>query len=600
MNNLHLRAKIIITKVSISALIILNGLLLWNVMSTAYVLLLGYHASDATIFWTIGQNILNGLVPYVDIFENKPPIIFFLSAASIALFSSPLLGNMLGASIMVAMPACIVFAVYVLSRNEGNESRIVSLFAAFTFSLLLALYSFKTAGGWQTEFFASLFGTIYVVSVAIPQGNTFSRMRLFFAVLGMTLAVGTKEPFLLPLLGSALLFSTSPRDIYERIILPMIFTTVVGVFMLIVSGLFSAYIHNYLFTMLGMHILRFQPPWVGGLQFEKAALQLSSFSIFWSLSIAAMIVAPFVSKHRTLRKDVFVLGSIYSFFAWSMARLAAGIFPLGWAGFIAVIGVVVAVTVVFRGVVISRWNEGLVSGIAWGFSLYLAMAAIGISGDYQGHHFAFAVPFYVALGITALTRVVYQSPIVYRALILAILTVAAVHIVVTFNGSDLLVAYHTQANADEKARTVAQEIDDLLDACHYSTYAFLGQNEVQYYAYTKHPPDNFFIFSAYEHLTRYHPYVLSRSLEKLSNTPILIIPGENYDPKGSFESEDTYVQYFVRGIAYAFTNEIPACAEGKLPNGYVAVFRRKGTEGWFPVSLKNVDGNWRIQIKNSK
>ncbi len=587
-------------KVCVVALVILNGILLWDVLNVAYLLLLGYHAPDATLYWTIGQNILNGLVPYVDIFENKPPVIFFLSAASFLLFSSPLLGNILGASSMILMPACIVLAAFNVTKNERIKSKSISLFAALIFSLLLALYSFETAGGWQTEFFASFFGVMYVISVAIPQGAKFSWMRLFFASLGMTLAVGTKEPFILPLIASALLFSTSLRDMYVRIIFPIAIASVVGVITLLISGLYEPYIHTYLPTMLGMHILRFQPPWVGGLQFEKAAIQLSSFSIFWLVSIVAMIAAPCIVRLTYLRSNPYLLGCLCSLLMWSMGRVAAGIFPFGLPGALIIVGGVVLYSFLMRSSLFSGWKEGLMPGLAWGASLYLAMSAVGISGDYQGHHFAFAVPFYAALGIASLTQPVTRSVMMYRSLLLAILTVASLHTALTFNRSDHFDAYQEQAQADEKAKKLAEDIDALLDACHYSSYAFLGQNTLQYYPYTKHSPDNFFIFSAYEHLTRYHPYVLSRSLEKLSNTPILIVPGESYNPKGSLESEEKFIQYFVLGIYHSFTNEIPACAEGKIPNGYTAFFRRKGQEGWFPVSLKNENGNWRIQRRNSR
>ena len=55
----------------------------------------GAHTSDTQLFWTIGRAILNGFTPYIHIYENKPPGIFLLSAASLRLFDDGTLGFLL-------------------------------------------------------------------------------------------------------------------------------------------------------------------------------------------------------------------------------------------------------------------------------------------------------------------------------------------------------------------------------------------------------------------------------------------------------------------------------------------------------------------------
>src|SRR3989344_8992683 len=55
----------------------------------------GPYTGDSTIYWAVGRGILNGLTPYTDLFETKPPGIFLLSAMSIALTGGPMLGTVI-------------------------------------------------------------------------------------------------------------------------------------------------------------------------------------------------------------------------------------------------------------------------------------------------------------------------------------------------------------------------------------------------------------------------------------------------------------------------------------------------------------------------
>ena len=43
------------------------------------------YSVDDPLYWAVGRGILNGLKPYIDLFENKPPGIFWLSALSMKL-----------------------------------------------------------------------------------------------------------------------------------------------------------------------------------------------------------------------------------------------------------------------------------------------------------------------------------------------------------------------------------------------------------------------------------------------------------------------------------------------------------------------------------
>jgi hypothetical protein len=66
---------------------------------------------DTHIYLTVGRGLLNGLKPYVDLFETKPPGIFFLSAFSLLVSGGLLICNILQAIVLV-VTAFITRAIF--------------------------------------------------------------------------------------------------------------------------------------------------------------------------------------------------------------------------------------------------------------------------------------------------------------------------------------------------------------------------------------------------------------------------------------------------------------------------------------------------------
>ena len=102
---------------------------------------------DASIFIAIGRAMLHGYVPYIDMFENKPPGIFFIMAASIYLTDSYVLATALDLLILFIFPA--LFALFAW-RNSNNHSdlsyRIFITAVGALFGTLLAVHSLNLAG----------------------------------------------------------------------------------------------------------------------------------------------------------------------------------------------------------------------------------------------------------------------------------------------------------------------------------------------------------------------------------------------------------------------------------------------------------------------
>src|SRR2546422_741744 len=62
---------------------------IWELIRRVQLELLGAVQPDAYLYFTVGRGILNGLLPYKDLFETKPPGMFLLSALSLWITNGP-------------------------------------------------------------------------------------------------------------------------------------------------------------------------------------------------------------------------------------------------------------------------------------------------------------------------------------------------------------------------------------------------------------------------------------------------------------------------------------------------------------------------------
>src|SRR4051794_25671538 len=78
----------------------------------------GYFVDEGS-FCTIAQGILGGRLPYRDLFNEKPPLEYFWTAAVMAFSGPTLIGARIASSIVMALTvACIVLGPL---RRRGNE-----------------------------------------------------------------------------------------------------------------------------------------------------------------------------------------------------------------------------------------------------------------------------------------------------------------------------------------------------------------------------------------------------------------------------------------------------------------------------------------------
>jgi len=149
--------------ITISALIFLIG---FSVISTIpnHPAFWPYPSTDSGVFLYLGSQILQGKIPYVDVWDNKPPLIYFINALGL-LFGGGHIGVWVieVAARSVAGGLCFV----VLRRVFGQVTAFVT-----TFSVIATLVLMTYGGNHPSHYAVPLqFGALLLFSISLQRKN---------------------------------------------------------------------------------------------------------------------------------------------------------------------------------------------------------------------------------------------------------------------------------------------------------------------------------------------------------------------------------------------------------------------------------------------
>ncbi|MDA0376294.1 MAG: hypothetical protein O3A80_03225 [bacterium] len=202
---------------------------------------------DAQIFQTVGRGMLNGLQPYADLFETKPPGIFLLHALSLKLFGSQFLVKLLQAIVLLGIPVLVLIPVLSLVEDRPAAQRKIISLTTILFGLLLSLYTANQAGLGLPESYGAFFAMMALAIIASGK-----RLKGIFALaLLMLFSVGFKEPFLLIILAGVILLQ---KDLLTSFIYPFFVAAALGLIALLMFGLAVPFFQVYLPHMFGFHV----------------------------------------------------------------------------------------------------------------------------------------------------------------------------------------------------------------------------------------------------------------------------------------------------------------------------------------------------------
>ncbi len=438
---------------------------------------LGPYNVDTPLYWTVGRGMLNGLVPYRDLYETKPPGIFMLSAFSYLLTKGFGLTHITQILSLVFVALSPLAFVRPLLRGSAQVLRSMPVFfALWALVLLIVAYVADRGDSVQVEPHGLVGVVLYLILLGKP-----GRWAFFGRALGAAIGIGMKEPFFLLIPAVYMVITPSARRKWQDLFGPLLVAAAAGTVVLLVFGWFSAYTAIYLKSMLGAHVQLTGSPVVRA---------TTAFNMTWddlhaySGPLPAMLV--------------YCMG-LYLFL------------PEGPAG----------ATVVES---VSKRFQALTLG------LLLAGLAVGMGGLFYAHHYIFAVPLFLATIFALMQRL--PGSVSLRAGFVA-LTFATVFILWTppkvFRARAASIA-----TKDAAARKAAVVIDDVLDRLHVNRYLFLGPSGYVPFPYTRHSPLGPLFFQEGMWFEGHYPWLVEQFRQRLSETQVIVVHGRSTGP---FEPE---------------------------------------------------------------
>ncbi len=474
---------------------------------------------DCHLYWAVGRGITNGLIPYRDLFETKPPGVFLFAAASYALTG----GKTLGAAAVTAAAAVVGFgpAAWAWYRRRDLAALPRAFFAVMGLVLgtLLVLYAGERVGWeFQTEGLGAGAGVLAVLATAGTEGRT----RWIGTGALLFLASFLKEPLLFSTGAALLLVTPAPRAALRTVILPGLLAAALWLLALIATRTLEPYVSTYLPELLSHRIAGTEPVWARALsvpRFLQTARDIAAFSapLLWALAIL-------LTAHLALRLRA---AASWGKRTWIIATALAAL-----------------------------------SGTT--FAVHLGGGAL------FNHHFVAALPLYVALFCGATLVVPVRGAwgwILAPATLLLLLSL--------WDRQPITVAERVRANRAETATAeeAARATDAVLDRCGTGRYLFAGPNGAHPFGYTRHSPLGPLFYQYGYYLDDSRPAFQAAFLRAVDEANVAVI----WSPAPEYGALADEVR---RRLAAHFSTEAWPCAgDARMPEPYLLLFRKKGPSG---------------------
>lgn len=394
------------------------------------------YGGDAMLFAAMGRAIVNGLTPYVDLFENKPPGIFLLAALSLRFFNTLILGRVLQIIAIFLVPLVAVFAdigsyKHAIRKSDQWMDRLIVLL----FGIVLATLTSRWAGSFYPESFGILFSLFYIAWFVTARTDGWAALLLGGVFIAG--AAGFKEVFLFSLLAIALVLSKTRREFFMRFCLPLGIATAAGAFVLLILGYLVPYITVYV-----PYLLRWHDDIVILLNPEADPLWLRGFPLqsFWKNAASVSVVFPLLLV-----------------FLWSVILVQAS----------------------------SLWKtrKAILAPCVLLGATYSAVLAGQMAGG-KSHHFAVLLPFFLAILLRAMLTGAWSRIMWIRWGVILSLGAIVLPQRMAFSMNDfaeesrnLLIAEH-----------IAEQVDFVLDNCNVDRYLRLIVSDIPELLFVRHSP----------------------------------------------------------------------------------------------------------------
>ncbi len=309
---------------------------------------------DSPLYYTVGHALAEGLSPYEDMYENKPPMIFILSALSYKLFGNYRLVNITGflmLFVILVVPVAYCIIKCVKNKTELSKSVYLCLFTLAS-SIAIVFFTEQFSSEAQVELLGSGFGvlSIFLASLINEEKARFYSPLIIFSGICFGITTMLKEPFALVCGMGLLLFTRNLKQLLYRVVLPVAYAVVTALIILLLGNCFVPYFTIYLKHMFSAHINLYGSPFVRMLRIDK--IFVFSICFAFVLPIIYIVSMFFTGLYgvKTHYSDNVVVDKIFKYIG--------GLKPI--------------------------------------LFLFVTSFAVGLGGQYYNHHFVFATPFFVS------------------------------------------------------------------------------------------------------------------------------------------------------------------------------------------------------------
>ena len=453
---------------------------------------------DTTMYYAVGKGMSHGLKPYADLFENKPPMIFFMASISYSLTGDYYLCNVLSFVLLTLTTlAPTVCTIILLVKNKEKNVVTYALFTLATLfvGFLLGGYLQLRSGEVQVELFGAFFVLAYLLtakSIKVEKTKLYSPKIIISSVFLMV-GVMFKEPFILVAFASAMLFCTTPKEWLYRFILPCAYGGFLGVILLICTGTFIPYLTIYLPHMMGNHISIYGSPFERMKKFEKLLNDIGGYSGLLQGLIAISSLYAIIKIFTEKTQDKRLIAQVIYF-------------------------LVKIVKVILIPFIISF--------------------VVGLGGQYYNHRYIFALPCYVLMIVQAFedlslllakpreeqnankVETNFIGKFVAGALCSAsIAGLLGIYLLPQpkYDHYDKILAYAETMKDD------AKYVDKILDLLGEDTYQYFGFNGPVFYCYTVHDPKGPVFFQDPNNLQSEDTFFAKNLKKQMQETNVFIV-----------------------------------------------------------------------------
>lgn len=530
--------------------------------------------SDVLLYFSVGRGILNGLLPYIDLFETKPPGMFLLAALSLKTTGDERLLGLLAILCLLIVAAIPVVYAWALIRRETDRARQITVMAcAAAGGMLMALYLERWATGMETEIFGGAAVALYALTLIVPP----RRAWVAFAVRSLLLFAGIflKEYFALIALAVSVLPADSMRTWVRSFPAPLAGALALHGLALFALGYLSGYWNVYLPVIFGarMTVNPVAPEWI--LTLDIAVLSYHLFAQFTEsrglliLLFALIGLFPLLKNEKTSWKSAsrcvlgwtllaFLIEEVHVIALWANAYRQGVWIQNAYPQTAIPLALVIPLLLWWT---LHRTPQLLPHMLRMLGALLVIVYVITSAGS-AGNHFAAAVPVYVTLLLLGVRFAVHPGN-TRVATVLAIFVIASTLLYRTSPDDWTRLAGNTQFSARQNADLIGR-VDAVMDRCAIDRYLNISSRGGA--VFTRHstwgPLTSLEIFRQY--LPFEHP-LNSRTEENLVFHNLLVLSG------------DTIVRENTRKfVEEHFTQTPPPCAAGllPLPDGMRLWFRR--------------------------